>query len=146
MERTTVAWINNLEQTGRHVGRVSVAVDQIGLEVAQKAAGFRQAGQDAGRIPAHVEADQIERRGPLFGLAAAEHEQRNRMAARRHALCQRQRLPFRSADAQRGEHIRDPHSTHTLQKIKWNDDNARGQALAASRFGSRRCPCTIMFT
>jgi hypothetical protein len=57
------------------------------------------------------------------------------MAARRHALRQRQRLPFRSADTQRGEYVRDTHFTHTLQKIKWDDDNARGQALAASRFG-----------
>jgi hypothetical protein len=92
--------MQNLEQTGRHVGRIGVAVDQIWLEVAQKVASFPQASQKAGLCPAHVEVDRFEGGGPLFGLAASEHEQRDRMAARRHALRQRQRLPFRSADTQ----------------------------------------------
>jgi hypothetical protein len=92
-----------------------MAVDQIRPEFAQKSAGFGHACQDAHRIPAHVEAKPIKRSGPLLRMAASKHNQRNRMAARCHALCQRQRLPFRSADAQRGEYVRDPHCPHTLQ-------------------------------
>jgi hypothetical protein len=107
-----------LEQPGCHIRRISVTVNQIGLEGAQKAASLHEASHDARRVLAHIEADEIERGGPLMRLAASKNDERDRMTARRHALPQRHCLAFRSADAQRCEHIRDPHSTRTLQKDK----------------------------
>jgi hypothetical protein len=40
------------------------------------------------------------------------------MAARRHALSQLHHLPFRSAHAERGEYVCDPHELSPCQKIK----------------------------
>jgi hypothetical protein len=91
-------------------------VDQIGLEDAQNAAGLDEGGHDAHWVLKRIKMDDIERSGPFMRLAISENDERDRMTARRHPLSQRHCLPFRSADAQRGEHVRNPHSTHTLQK------------------------------
>jgi len=40
--------------------------------------------------------------------------------ARCHAIGQRQHLPFRSAHAERGEHVDNPHTTNVPQRIQWN--------------------------
>ena len=93
-----------------------MAVQQVGLKAAQKTVGLGQTGEKAGGSLAHLQTNQVERCGPLLGLAGPEHHQRNRVAARGHALGQRHHLPFRPAHAQRGEHVRDPHSTRTLSK------------------------------
>ena len=112
-----------------------MAVDELGLEVAQKAAAFCEAAQKARRILVYIETDDIERGRPLMRLAISEDDERDRMTARHHALSQRHCLPFRSADTQRGEHVRYPHSTRTMKKVKWDDDNSHGHVSAVFRFG-----------
>jgi hypothetical protein len=63
------------------------------------------------------------------------------MAARRHALRKRQSLPFRSADTQRGEYIRDTHFTHTLKK-SGGTMITREVMLWQHTDLDPRCPCT----
>jgi hypothetical protein len=91
-------------------------MDQLRLQDAQNAAGLDEAGQKARRILVRIETYEIEGGGPLMRLAASKDDERDRMTARRHALSQSHRLPFRSADTQRGEYVRYPHSTRTTQK------------------------------
>jgi hypothetical protein len=84
----------------------------------------------------NIETDDIERGGPLMKLAASEDDEGDHVTARHHAFSQCHRLPFRSADTQRGEHVRYPHFTRTLnKKVKWDDDNSHSHVSAVSQFG-----------
>jgi hypothetical protein len=96
----------------------AVTVQQMGTELAEKTARANQIDQQAQGSSAHIQADDVEGRGPLLVQARPEHHERNRMAAILHASSQRQYLPLRSAHAERCEHIDDPHFSLLLPGIQ----------------------------
>ena len=97
------------EQPGNDVRVKAVAVHQVGAKTAKKAARAGHGDDKTSRIPAHLEADDRQAGGPLLPEARAQDEERDRVATPGHALSQLERLAFRSADAQRREHVDDPH-------------------------------------
>ena len=68
-------WDKKLEQAGDDVGVKAVAVDEIRLEVAKKSAGLSNASEEADGILAHIEMDDLVRRGPLlFETRTQDHD------------------------------------------------------------------------
>jgi len=104
----------DLEKPGHDVGVKAVAMHQVGVELQQKPPPLHQAGQQAGRIPLHLQAADIKAGRPLLCQFWPEDQQGNGMTASGHTPRQCQHLPFRSAHAQRIEHIDNPHFAQTL--------------------------------
>ncbi len=88
-----------LKQPRQQIGRIGMAVHQIGSKHFEKAPGAHQADEDACRRFAHVEVHDIKAGRPLFRLARAKNDERNRVPTRSHPLGQCDRLAFRSAHA-----------------------------------------------
>jgi len=97
-----------------------VAMNQLGPVGAKKAPRSRQPLQHACRRPLHVKMNDAEPRGPLFLKPRPEHHQRDRVSPLGHARGERQNLPFRSAHAERSEHIHDAKMARFQHGVLWN--------------------------
>jgi hypothetical protein len=95
----------------------AVAVEKVGMKFAKETAGMRKAGNHAEGRLANIQMDDAVRGGPLVGKRGKKNEKSHGMAALRHAIGEGQGLSFRTADAERREHIDDPHSTRIHKEV-----------------------------